>query len=207
LLVFGFLVACPAGVLLRCWRVGGGMKGLSVSTYQIIELTIVTACSLILLAVFLWRHAGRQQAEVISPPAPPPPPLDPNGLDSLLQSMSARVAALEGRLGAVAAELTQVALLQTRLAAVEASMPSMQEAYEKYGDQVARADKRATERHRVEEKTAASFQTAGDAAELIAGAGAGGNPAPTQLAPAQNNRAGVVGSGGRSRFGKGGQTE
>jgi len=174
-----------------------------VSTYQIVELAIVTACSLFLLAFFLWRHAERQQTQVVGPPAPPPIPTDPNGLDSLLQSMSARVAALEGRLGTVAAELQGVAILQQRLAAVEASMPSMQEAYEKYADSTARADKRATERARVEQKTQHSFQTAGEAAELIGGAGAGGNPAPTQTAPSQNNRAGVVGSGGRSRFGKG----
>jgi len=174
-----------------------------VSTFQIVQLTIVTVTCLVLVAVFLWYVAGRRQTRVTAPPAPPPPPSDPTSLDSLLQSMSARVAATEGRLGAIAAELQGVAILQQRLAALEAAMPSMQEAYEKYGDQVARADKRATERDRVEKKTSANFQTAGEAADLIAGAGAGGNPAPTQLAPAQNNRAGVVGSGGRGRHGKG----
>ena len=119
--------------------------------------------------------------------------------------MSARVAALEGRLGTVAAELQGVAILQQRLAAVEAAMPSMQEAYEKYADSTARADKRATERARVEAKSQKGFQTAGEAvADLIGGAGAGGNPAPSQLAPPKNNnRAGVVGSGGRGRFGTG----
>jgi len=191
-------------VLLAYGRVGGGNSGISLTTFQIIELIIVTATCLALVAVFLWTVARRRQSQVTGLTAPPAPLPDPSGLDSLLQSMSARVAAVEGRLGSVAAELQSVAILQQRLAAIEAHMPSLQEAYEKYGDQVARADKRATERDRVEKKTAASFQTAGEAADLIGGAGAGGNPAPTQLAPPQNNaRAGVVGSGGRSRYGKG----
>ncbi len=190
------------GCCYRAGCVGGGNSEIPLPTYlQVIALVLPTV-AVILATVFLWTSARRRQTRVVAPPAPPATPTDPTSLDSLLQSMSARVAAVEGRLGAVAAELQGVAILQQRLAAVEASMPSMQEAYEKYGDQVARADKRATERDRVERKTSASFQTAGEAADLIAGAGAGGNPAPTQLAPAQNNRAGVVGSGGRSRYGK-----
>jgi len=176
-----------------------------VSTFQIVELTIVTATCVSVFAVFLWTVARRRQSRVVGPPAPEATLTDPTGLDSLLQSMSGRVAAVEGRLGSVAAELQQVAMLQTRLAAIEAAMPSLQEAYEKYGDQVARADKRATERDRVERKTADKFQSAGEAAaDLLGGAGTGGIPASTQPAsPPKNNggRPGVVGSGGRGRFG------
>jgi len=178
-----------------------------VSTFQIVELTIVTATCVSVVAVFLWTVARRRQSRLVGAPAPQPTLSDPTGLDSLLQSMSGRVAAVEGRLGSVAAELQQVAIMQTRLAAIEAAMPSLQEAYEKYGDQVARADKRATERDRVERKTADKNQTAGDAAaDLFDGAGAGGTPAPTQPASSQTKnggRPGVVGSGGRGKFGAG----
>jgi len=179
----------------------GEIWSLSLTNLQIIMLVLPTV-AVILAAVFLWTVARRQQTRVESDPLPQAAPLDPHGLDSLLQSMSGRVAAVEGRLGAVAAELQGVAILQQRLAAVEASMPSVQEAYEKYGDQVARADKRATERHRVEEKTASSFQTAGDAAALIGAGGNGGEPALTQPPASQNARSGfsgVVGSGGRGK--------
>jgi len=162
---------------------------------------VLPSLVIVLTGLFLWRVAARRQSQVVGPPAPVATLTDPTGLDSLLQSMSGRVAAVEGRLGSVAAELQQVAIMQTRLAAIEAAMPSLQEAYEKYGDQVARADKRATERDRVEKKSTASFQTAGDAvADLIGGAGGRGEPALTQLAPPPNTvRAGVLGSGGRGK--------
>lgn len=190
-----------ADVLLGYWRVGGGCEDVPLSTSLQVVALVVPTVAVILATVFLWTSARRRQSQVDGPPAPTAAPLDPHGLDSLLQSMSGRVAAVEGRLGAVAAELQGVAILQQRLAAVEASMPSVQEAYEKYGDQVARADKRATERHRVEEKTS-GFQTAGDAAALIGAAGNGGEPALTHPAAPQNGRpafTGVVGSGGRGK--------
>jgi len=172
---------------------------------QIVALVLPTF-AVILATVFLWLAARRRQSQVVAPRAPTPAPTESNTLDSLLLSMSARVAAVEGRLGAVAAELQGVAILQQRMAAIEASMPSMQEAYEKYGDQVARADKRATERDRVERKTAQSFQSAGEAADLLGGTGNGGEPALTHPVPPQNGAAGmpgVVGSGGRGKFGAG----
>jgi len=140
------------------------------TSLQVLALVLPTV-AVILATVFLSIAAARRQSRVVSPPAPQPTLSDPTGLDALLTSMSGRVAAVEGRLGAVAAELQGVAILQQRLAAIEASMPSLQEAYEKYGDQVARADKRATERDRVEKKSA-GFQTAGEAAALI-GTGGG----------------------------------
>jgi len=195
-----------ADVLLGYWRVGAGASGANVSTsVQVIALVLPTV-AVIVATVFLSIAAARRQSRVVVPPAPTPAPSDPNTLDSVLLSMSGRVAAVEGRLGALAAELTGVTILQQRVAAMEASMPSMQEAYEKYGDQVARADKRATERDRVERKTEAGFQSAGEAAALIGAAGNGGEPALTHPAAPQNGTPGVpgvVGSGGRGRFGAG----
>ncbi len=185
--------------------VSAGEIGVSVSvTLQVVALALPSLI-IVVIGLFLWAAARRRQTQVVGPPAPQAALTDPTGLDSLLQSMSGRVAAVEGRLGAVAAELQGVALLQQRLAAVEASMPSLQEAYEKYGDQVARADKRTTERERRNKADDAKFQTAGDAAAVLSGAGGAGGetPALTQPPVPQNGgRAGVVGSGGRARFGK-----
>jgi len=172
------------------------------ATLQVVAL-VLPSLIIVVIGLFLWAAARRRQTQVTGLPAPQPALTDPTGLDSLLQSMSGRVAAVEGRLGAVAAELQGVAILQQRLAAVEASMPSLQEAYEKYGDQVARAEKRTTERER--RNKADGFQTAGDAAAVLLGAGGAGGetPALTQPPVPQNGgRAGVVGSGGRTRFGK-----
>jgi len=171
------------------------------TSVQLIALVLPTV-AVILATVFLWLAARRRQTQVGSPPAAEATPADPTTLDSLLSSMSQRLAATEGRLGAMAAELQQVAILNSRVAAIETNMPGMQEAYEKYSDSINRADKRATERARVETKSQ-GFQTAGEAAsDLLGVAGTGGDPASTQPAapqPTNNRRAGLLGSGGRNR--------
>lgn len=169
------------------------------TSVQVIALVLPTV-AVILATVFLWAAARRRQTQVVSPPVPDAAPADPTTLDSLLSSMSQRLAATEGRLGAMAAELQQVAILNSRVAAIETNMPGMQEAYEKYSDSINRADKRATERSRVENKTQ-GFQTAGEAAASLAGvAGTGGEPASTQpVTPTNNKRPGLLGSGGRNR--------
>jgi len=169
------------------------------TSLQVIALVLPTV-AVILATVFLWVAAGRRQSRVRSEPAPDATPADPTTLDSLLSSMSQRLAATEGRLGAMAAELQQVAILNSRVAAIETNMPGMQEAYEKYSDSINRADKRATERARVDTKSQ-GFQTAGEAAALIGAAGNGGEPALTQPAAPQptNKRPGLLGSGGRNR--------
>lgn len=189
-----------AELLLGCWRVGAGASEANVSTsVQVIALVLPTV-AVILATVFLWLAARRRQTQVGTEPAPHATPADPTTLDSLLSSMSQRLAATEGRLGAMAAELQQVAILNSRVAAIETNMPGMQEAYEKYSDSINRADKRATERARVETKSQ-GFQTAGEAASLLGAVGNGGEPALTQPAapPTNNKRAGLLGSGGRNR--------
>jgi len=187
-------------VLLGYWRVGAGASESHVSTFHLVLALVLPTVAVILATVFLWLAAGRRQSRVVSEPAHEAVPADPTTLDSLLSSMSQRLAATEGRLGAMAAELQQVAILNSRVAAIETNMPGMQEAYEKYADSINRADKRATERTRVENKSQ-GFQTAGEAAADLSGAaGAGGNPALTQpAAPTNNKRPGLLGSGGRNR--------
>jgi len=187
-----------ADVLLGYWRVGAGASESHVSTFQIVLATVLPTVAVILATVFLWLAARRRQTGVVAP-LPPTTPADPTTLDSLMQSMSQRLAAAEGRMGVIAAELQAVAILNQRVSAIEANMPNLQEAMEKYSDSVNRADKRATERARVETKTQ-GFQTAGEAAGLLGAAGAGGEPALTQpVAPTNNRRAGLLGSGGRNR--------
>ena len=174
------------------------------STSIQIAVAVVPAVIMVVMMVFLWRVARRQQTQVTGPPAPPAAVLDPLGTDSLIQSISQRLAATEGRLGSVAAQLEGVAILQQRVASLEVNMPAVQEAFSTYADQVARADKRDTERQRRTDKDAEKFQTAGDAAAgLLGAAGAGGNPTLTQPAAPQppngRRRTGLVGSGGRNR--------
>ncbi len=171
------------------------------STSEIIQITIVTATCLALVAVFLWSVARRRQTEVTSPPAPIGSTPEPVNLDSLIQTFSQRLASVEGRVGSLAAGLEGLSVLQQRVAGIETHMPALQEAYEKYADQVYRADKRDTERTRVERKKE-SNQTAGEAAAVLSGAAGGGGNLPTQPAAPQNEstkRAGVLGQGGRHR--------
>jgi len=170
------------------------------TSLQVIALVLPTV-AVILATVFLYLAARRRQLHVDGPPAAHAALSDTTALDAVLSSMSQRLAATEGRLGQVAAELQAVSILNSRVAAIESNMPGMQEAYEKYSDSVNRADKRATERQRVELQSAEkSFQTAGDAAAALMGAdGAGGTPTLTQPSAPTERMAGLVGSGGRGR--------
>jgi len=173
------------------------------ATMQLIAL-VVPSVLVIVSALFLWSVARRRQTQVGGPPGPDPTAPAPTDIAPLIQTLSARLAAVEGQLVQQTAGLQAIATLQSRVAALEVLMPSVQEAFEKYADQTARADKRNTERLRRSEKEESKFQTAGDAAAgLLDVAGGGGNePLPAQPAASQNNgkRVGVVGSGGRGKF-------
>lgn len=164
-------------------------------------LPCIAVLALVVGTVFLWHLARRQQSQVIDTvPAADRPPVDSLIQDQAIQALSARLASVEGRIGVIAATLESVAVLNGRVAAIETNMPAVQEAYEKYADQISRADKRDTERARRNMKD--QGMSAGEAAAaLTGGAGAGGTP-PTQPAPPQNNktpRPGVIGRGGRGR--------
>jgi len=173
------------------------------ATLQVIAL-VVPSLVIIVTGLFLWAAARRRQTQVGGPPGPELTPPAPADLAPLIQSFSTRLAAAEGQLVQLVAGLQAVASLQSRVASLEVLMPSVQEAFEKYADQTARADKRNTERVRREDKTEERFQTAGDAAAgLLDVAGGGGNePLPAQPAASQNSksRAGVLGQGGRGKF-------
>ena len=123
--------------------------------------------------------------------------------DALISSLSQRLAATEGRLGTMAAQLEGIPQLQTRVASMETLMPSVQSAMEKYADVIHKAERRDTERHRREDTAANKEQpTAGEAAAaLTAGSGAGGETPPlTQPGPANNKpMPWLRGSGGRGR--------
>lgn len=143
------------------------------------------------LAEAMQEHAASKQP-------PPIAPIDTAIQDTALQSISSRLAVVEGRIGAIAATLEGVHILQQRVASMETNMPAAQEAMEKYADSITRADKRDTERLRRFEKT--SGQTAGDAAAALT---ADVEAPTTPLGPtAENNggkRAGILGQGGRGR--------
>jgi len=170
---------------------------------QVIAL-VVPSVLVVVSALFLWAFARRRQTQVGSAPGPELTPPAPADLAPLIQSFSTRLAAAEGQLVQLVAGLQAVASLQSRVAALEVLMPSVQEAFEKYADQTARADKRNTERLRRSDKEDAKFQTAGDAAAgLLDVAGGGGSePLPAQPAASPNSspRAGILGQGGRGKF-------
>jgi len=173
------------------------------ATMQLIAL-VVPSVLIVVSALFLWTVARRRQSQVVVAPGAAADPPAPTDIAPLIQTLSARLAAVEGQLVQQTAGLQAIATLQSRVAALEVLMPSVQEAFEKYADQTARADKRNTERLRRSEQEEEKFQTAGDAAAgLLDVAGGGGNePLPAQPAASQNSaaRAGVIGSGGRGKF-------
>lgn len=170
-----------------------------------LALAVIPVAAVVLMAVFLWVFARRQQTGLVAPPAPSVDPPDPLGMDALMTAISARLAAVEGRIGALAAGLEVVAVLTQRVAMMETNMPALQEAMEKYADQISRLDKRNTERVRRADadQSKNDNQSAGQAAaDLVGAAGGGSDPSPTQPA-APNPRIGVVGSGGRGRHRRG----
>jgi len=166
---------------------------------EIVALVALVACLGVILALVLTRSPRRQQTQDISPPVPPTPPLDTAIQDTAIQSLSSRLAAIEGRIGAIAATLDGFHVLQQRVAAIETNMPALQEAYEKYADSINRADKRDTERLRRHEKM--QGQTAGEAAAALSSE----TEAPTTpLGPvspinSDGKRIGILGHGGRGR--------
>ncbi len=171
-----------------------------VSVLEIVLLSLSIARCFATIIVYTVNAARRRQLQVNDQLQLPPAAIADVG-DSAITILSGRLAAIEGRMGPIVASLDSVALLQQRLAALEVNMPSMQEAMEKYADQIARTDKRDTERARRTATEEAKTQTAGDAAaDLMGGAGAGGNaPADTAGAAPTSTRAGVLGQGGRRR--------
>lgn len=168
---------------------------------DLVLLGIITAIALIVMAYFLTSPARHRQSQVNDPVQQPAvPPVDVTIHDTAIQSLSARLAAIEGRIGTLSATLEGLPILQSQVAAMQTNMPSLQSAYEQYADQIARADKRDTERDRRSQKTQA--QTAGEAAAALTGVVGPGeetfeatHPATPQL----SGRSGVIGQGGRGR--------
>lgn len=175
-------------------------------------LPLVLSILAVILVIFLVlqvRASRRLHALLLTgnatPESAPAVPPEVGVSDALIASLSQRLAATEGRLGTIAAQLEGIPQLQIRVASLETNMPSVQSAMEKYADVIHKADRRDTERARREDTAANKEQpTAGDAAAaLIAGAGAGGETPPlTQPVPATNKNGEMPwlrGSGGRRR--------
>lgn len=170
---------------------------------------LLIAIPSVLLAIFLItsRLRPQQQPQVTVEKVEPTPesPAVTEIRESAIAILSGRVAALEGTLTQISASLGLVAVLEQRIASIEVNLPSMQEALTKYYDVIDRQDKRSIERARKQGVASEKERTAGQAAsDMLGGMGAGGEPAATQPMPPQNQndngrRAGVVGSGGRSR--------
>lgn len=166
---------------------------------EIVALGALLALLGVILALILTRAPRSQQTQVTVPPAPLTPALDTRIEDTALQSLSSRLAVLEGRIGTIAATLEGVHILTQRVASIETNMPAAQEAMEKYADSITRADKRDTERQRRFDKTQGT--TAGEAAAaLTSEVEAPTYPlGPTSPKNDDGKRAGILGQGGRGR--------
>jgi len=157
--------------------------------------------------IYLVMRASRQQTRVVSdlPTTAALPAHQP--IDVVLQTMAARVGVVEADTRMIATQLASVNELQARMVALEAAMPSIQTAYESYADQIARTDKRDTERVRRTEKVAEKNEakTAGELAAEMTGIAqnesvpANGQEMSEDELKSARARAGVVGSGGRGR--------
>jgi len=160
-------------------------------------IVFVPTFLLLNLAAWLFLRVRPSQTHVQVPPAPL---ADLPTQDALFRSMSERISALEGRIPVLSEALNSFTAVATRMSALESAMPALQDAYERYGDQVARADKRDTERARKGEKDQARQKSAAEAAAEL-----GFNAVPPQqppgnvAAPPQTKMPGVLGSGSRGR--------
>lgn len=165
---------------------------------------LVLSCG-VMVSLLVFRSTPRQQTQVndhqVAEERNSAVQAHREGLNQLIETFSARLAAAEGRLTAITAQLGGISALTLRLDGLESHMPSVQEAYEKYADQIGRADKRMTERQRRKEKT--DPQTAGEAAAQLASVAGveAGFPSASATAPAAGNhstkRPGVLGGAGR----------
>lgn len=175
------------------------------SPHELALLISIPCVALVGLALFLRYVPRRQQSQVARPQEQiETARLDTAIADTAIQALSSRLAGVEGRIGGLVAILEAIPVLQSRLAAMETHMPALQEAYEKYADQIGRADKRMTERARKNARDQQGDEgiSAGDAAAALTGVAVAG--APLQMTPTvtpNNNqtRPGVLGGGGRSR--------
>ncbi len=165
--------------------------------FEIVALGGLVALLGVILALILTRVPRSQLSQDRGLPVPPTPILDTRIEDTALQSLSARLAVVEGRIGTIAATLEGVHILTQRVASIETNMPAAQEAMEKYADSITRADKRDTERLRRFEKT--SGQTAGEAAAALQGAASPDAETAPQNNETGGKRAGILGQGGRGR--------
>lgn len=180
--------------LTPCWRRDTVLEIAPTSEHYIvtpIEIGLGIGLVTLILGCAAWvlvRGPGRQQTGVKGPQGPAETvPVPPAAMGPLIEAFSQRLAASEGRVNAMAAQLEGLHVLQQRVSAIEANMPAVQEAYEKYADQISRADKRNTERQRRSDKT--SGPTAGETAAAMAlttGGGVGAS-APAMAPPPTNN--------------------
>jgi len=128
--------------------------------------------------------------------APPEPVFSSEGA---IRAISERLAALEGMLPALRAQIESYTALAQRLAALEVNIPNIADAYERFTDSTERQIKRDSERDRHQKKREAL--NAGDAAQALLGL-SGQGPAVAGTVPAaagNTKRRGLVGGGGRGR--------
>ncbi len=159
---------------------------------------VYAACTVLVLVVVGLIYLAVAARPQKAPTVPTSPLADLPGQDVVIRVLSERISALEGRLPQLVVAIESASALAARLGQLEASMPSLLDAYERYGDQVARADKRDTERHRKNESDAVRKKSALDTA-MDMGIPVTVPPPPNGATQPSSRVPGILGSGSRGR--------
>jgi len=145
------------------------------------------------------RYVSRKAAGSLGPKSAPIPVTPPTTLvdPQVIRVLSERLSVLEGRLPAMQATNDGYAALALRVAEMEARLPTISDAYDRFGQMVLNADRRAADR---DKRGRNKQQTVEEAAAKMGLAGDPTAPAPDNGTPQLGKRiSGVVGSGGSAR--------
>jgi len=164
-------------------------------------LTAGIACAGVVWLSKLVRAASRVGSTPSSPDTKPPVPSDVDG--TVLRVLSERIAILEGSIPALQQTLTGYSALASRIADLEARLPTLADAYDRFSQTTLNAEKRRTEtERRAELKRIAAGEEEPTVAEAAAKMGLAGDAAAAQAAADESKptgkRAGVYGQGGNS---------
>ncbi len=140
--------------------------------------------------VLIDAHTSRKKKrEAAAVAFEPQPPLNPTDMGQLI----GRIGMMEGQIIALKTSIDQLQSMGARIAGVEAQLPTVADAYEKYTSVLSRLEKRVSTRDQREAQR--ETKTLGEAASELFPAG----PAPDEPKANGAPRAGILGSGGSRR--------
>lgn len=163
-------------------------------------LTAGIACVGVVWLSKLVRVASREGSTPSRPGSESPVPSDVDG--TVLRVLSERLAILEGSIPALQQTLTGYSALASRIADLEARLPTLADAYDRFSQTTLNAEKRRSETERRAELKRSKEEPEGPTvAEAAAQMGLAADAAAVETAvqkSADGKRPGVYGSGGNS---------